>query len=88
MTESVAQRLAERIQGLVNDLEPAVVSEVRKHLAEALSGVAQDVEDDGMVALAPDGCGRPTPLDVASEESFVEGMRFAARLVADEQFDY
>lgn len=84
----VAVSVEEQIIDLVERLRPAVVSEVRELLAAAVAGVAQDVDEDGMEALALDGCGQPVPMSTFDVGSFVEGMQFAARLFADETFDY
>lgn len=78
----------EQIIELLERVRPAAVAEARKYLAEALYGIAQDVEDHGLEALSPEACGQPVPTSTFDVGSFVEGMQFAARLIADQEFDY
>lgn len=83
-----AGRIAEQISELVAELQPAVVSELRRDLGEALAGVAECVTEDGEEALDREhGCGLPVPV-FEDVESFAAGIRFAAQLVADVTFDY
>lgn len=78
-----AGRIADEIQALVDQLRPAVVSEVRHYLAEALVSVSEC----GTHELDESGPGGKLP-SFDDEDSFLAGVAYAAQLVADESFDF
>lgn len=77
-----AHQIEERLCQLAGELRPAVVSEVRKYLAIALEGVTNEplLHDPSMPGGAPP--------EFEDEASFLAGVRWAAALVADQNFDF
>jgi hypothetical protein len=77
-----AHQIEEKLCQLAGELRPAVASEVRKYLAIALEGVASEPLSHD--PLAPGGA----PPEFEDEDSFLAGIRWAAALVADQNFDF
>jgi hypothetical protein len=76
-----ASDLAAKAIGLIEQIEEAKVAEVREFLAERLMHLASPKGQQNL-----SDCHNDPEFDPSAD--FLAGLRFAAELVADENFDY
>lgn len=81
MSRKSASDLAAKATALIDQIEDAKAAEVRHFLAERLRHLATPQGDQNLAECHPDPEFAPTP-------DFLAGLRFAAELIADENFDY
>jgi hypothetical protein len=81
MSRKSASDLAAKATALIDQIEDVKAAEVRHFLAERLSHLATPQGDRNLSECHPDPEFTPTP-------DFLAGLRFAAELIADENFDY
>jgi hypothetical protein len=81
MTRKNASDLAAKATALIDQIEDAKAAEVRHYLAERLAHLATPQGNQNLAQCHPDTEFDPTP-------DFLAGLKFAAELIADENFDY
>ena len=72
-------RMVEQVQGIVENIPKAAVEDARKYLSERLANM--DSKEIGE-------CMDPVQPDFVATEDFLAGLRFAAQMVGDKDFDY
>lgn len=82
MAESVSD-LMQLVEDIGPRLRDAAISEIREYLAAALVHIAEG----GVGVLDVAGPGGALP-DFECEDSFLAGVRYAAQLVGDREFDF
>ena len=81
MARKNASDLAAKATALIDQIEDAKAAEVRHYLAERLAHLATPQGDKNLMECHPNPEFEPTA-------DFLAGLRFAAELIADENFDY
>jgi len=81
MTRKSASDLTDKATALIDQIADAKAAEVRHYLAKRLQHLTTPQGDKNLADCHPDPEFDPTP-------DFLAGLKFAAELIADENFDY